>query len=71
MVSVAAACSVYDSSLMNEGLASVPDRPPGSTSSSADDVEAIFAFRNISLDQSGDRWRRFGLALDGLDTASI
>jgi hypothetical protein len=66
-----AGCSVYDPSLMEEGLAGVPDRPPASTSKSTDDVEAIFAFRNISLDQSGDRWRRFGLDLDGLNTASI
>ncbi len=55
---------------MTKGLASVPGRPPSGTSSSRDDVEAIFAFRNISLDQSGDRWRRFGLDLDGLNTAS-
>ncbi|UCH28450.1 MAG: hypothetical protein JSV06_09225 [Myxococcales bacterium] len=71
MGSATAACSVYDSSLMGEGLATVPARPPAGTSASSDDVEAIFAFRNISLDQSGDRWRRFGLDLDGLNTASI
>jgi len=67
----APACSVYDSNLTQKGLAGVPDRPPSSTSSKADDVEAIFAFRNISLDQSGDRWRRFGLDLDGMNTASV
>ncbi|MGB5704853.1 MAG: hypothetical protein WBM48_18670 [Polyangiales bacterium] len=66
-----AACSVYDPSLMDEGLAGVPDRPPLDTSKSTDDVEAIFAFRNISLDQSGDRWRRFGLDLDEMHTASV
>ncbi|KPK66637.1 MAG: hypothetical protein AMS21_01570 [Gemmatimonas sp. SG8_38_2] len=66
-----AACSVYDPSLMEKSLASVPDRPPASTSSPDDDVERVFAFRNISLDQSGDRWRRFGLDLDGMNTASI
>ncbi|MFZ1863171.1 MAG: hypothetical protein WAU39_03020 [Polyangiales bacterium] len=66
-----AACSVYDPSLMDKSLASIPDRPPASTSSPDDDVEATFAFRNISLDQSGDRWRRFGLDLDGLNTASV
>jgi hypothetical protein len=65
------ACSVYDSGLMENGLATVPDRPPPSTSSSADDVEVVFAFRNLSLDQSGDRWRRLGLDLDGMNTASI
>lgn len=65
------ACSVYDSGLMEEALATVPDRPPSSTSSDQDDVEAIFAFRNVSLDQSGDRWRRFGLDLDGTNTMSI
>ena len=66
-----AACSVYDPALMTQGLAGVPERPPASTSKSTDDVEAIFAFRNISLDQSGDRWRRFGLDLDGMNTSSI
>lgn len=66
-----AACSVYDPSLTTEGLAGVPDRPPASTSKATDDVEATFAFRNISLDQSGDRWRRFGLDLDGMNTATI
>lgn len=65
------ACSVYDPALLAEGLAGVPDRPPASTSKSTDEVQAIFAFRNISLDQSGDRWRRFGLDLDGMNTASI
>ena len=66
-----AACNVYDPSLMDKSLASIPDRPPASTSAPDDDVEAVFAFRNISLDQSGDRWRRFGLDLDGMNTASI
>jgi len=66
----APACSVYDASQIQNGLARVPDRPPSSTSSATDDVEAIFAFRNVSLDQSGDRWRRFGLDLDGMNTAS-
>lgn len=66
-----AACSVYDPSLMDRGLAGVPDRPPASTSKATDDVEATFAFRSISLDQSGDRWRRLGLDLDGMNTASV
>lgn len=65
------ACSVYDPSLITKSLASVPERPAPETSSPNDDVEAVFAFRNISLDQSGDRWRRFGLDLDGMNTASI
>jgi hypothetical protein len=65
------ACSVYEPELVEKGLASIPDRPSSTTSSSSDDVEAIFAFRNISLDQSGDRWRRFGLDLDGMNTKSI
>ena len=67
----AVACSVYDASLVDKGLAGVPIRPVASTSSEADDVEAIFAFRNVSLDQSGDRWRRLGLDLDGMNTASV
>lgn len=71
LVVLVAACSVYDPSLMTKGLASVPDRPPANTSSADDDVEAVFAFRNVSLDHSGDRWRRFGLDLDGLNTASL
>ncbi|MBW2162725.1 MAG: hypothetical protein JRH14_22690, partial [Deltaproteobacteria bacterium] len=66
----ASACSVYDSSLTENGLATIPDRPLSSTSSSADDVEAVFAFRNMSLDQSGDRWRHLGLDLDGMNTVS-
>ncbi|MGB5680892.1 MAG: hypothetical protein WBM47_03505, partial [Polyangiales bacterium] len=68
---VSQACSVYDPSLITQSLAGVPDRPPASTSKSTDDVEATFAFRNISLDQAGDRWRRFGLDLDGMNTASV
>ena len=67
----APACSVYDSQLVEKGLASVPGRPPSETSSETDAVEAIFAFRNVSLDQSGDRWRRFGLDLDGFNTTSV
>lgn len=67
----APACSVYDSGLMDQGLASVPERPSAKTSSSTDEVEAVFAFRNVSLNQSGDRWRRFGLDLDGMNTTSI
>ena len=64
-------CSVYDSTLVDEGSASVPDRPPASTSSPEDSVEAVFALRNVSLDQSGDRWRTVGLDLDGMNTVSI
>ena len=64
------ACSVYDAGLVESGLADVPARPPTGTSSSSDDVEAVFALRNVSLDQSGDRWRRLGLDLDGMNTAS-
>jgi hypothetical protein len=67
----APACSVYDSSLTDKSLAGVPDRPPSGTSSKSDDVEAVFALRNISLDQSGDRWTRFGLDLDGMNTTSV
>ena len=65
------ACSVYDSNLMESSLAGVPERPAEGTSSGNDDVEVVFALRNFSLDQSGDRWRRFGLDLDGMNTASI
>ncbi len=64
-------CSVYDSNLVEQGSAGVPDRPPESTSSPDDSVEAVFALRNVSLDQSGDRWRSVGLDLDGMNTASI
>jgi len=71
LLPAALACSVYDASLVDKGLAGVPIRPPVSTSSEADNVEAVFAFRNVSLDQSGDRWRRFGLDLDGMNTASV
>lgn len=66
----AMACNVYDSTLVETGLASVPGRPPAQTSSPEDAIEAIFALRNVSLDQGGDRWRRFGLDLDGIDTSS-
>ena len=71
LVSIALACSVYDANLADKGLAGVPIRPAAGTSSDADNVEAVFALRNISLDQSGDRWRRFGLDLDGMNTASV
>jgi len=67
----ASACSVYDSNLVEKGLAGVPARPPMGTTSDGDDVEAVFALHNVSLDQSGDRWRRFGLDLDGMNTASV
>ena len=66
----AMACSVYDSELVTQGLASVPGRPPGDTSSPEDAMEVVFALRNVSLDQAGDRWRRFGLDLDGMNTSS-
>ncbi len=71
LLPAAVACSVYDADLVEKGLAGIPIRPPASTSSEADDVEAVFAFRNVSLDQSGDRWRRLGLDLDGMNTASV
>lgn len=71
LLAAAVACSVYDASLVEKGLAGIPIRPPASTSSEADSVEAVFAFRNVSLDQSGDRWQRFGLDLDGMNTASV
>lgn len=64
-------CDVYDSTLVEQGSAGVPERPPESTSSPEDSVEAVFALRNVSLNQSGDRWRRVGLDLDGMNTASI
>jgi hypothetical protein len=62
------ACSVYDPRLVEHGLAGVPDRPPADTSKASDAIEAVFAFRNISLNQADERWRRFGLDLDGMDT---
>ena len=65
-----ASCSVYDASLLDDGLAQVPGRPPSSTSSPNDTEEAVFALRNVSLDQGGERWRRFGLDLDGMNTVS-
>ena len=65
------ACSVYDPALVDKGLAGIPDRPPSSSSSPEDDVEAVFALRNVSLDQSGERWRRIGLDLDGTNTVTI
>jgi hypothetical protein len=70
LLSCLTACSVYDSELVEKGLATVPGRPPVGTSSPNDDVEAVFALRNVSLDQGGDRWRRFGLDLDAMDTSS-
>lgn len=71
VLTAASACSVYDPGLVDKGLAGVPDRPPAETSADQDEVEAVFAFRNLSLDQSGERWRRIGLDLDGTNTASI
>lgn len=49
----------------------MPERPAAETSSDADATEATFALYNFSLDQTGTRWRRLGLDLDGFDTASI
>ena len=67
----ASACSVYDSGLVEKGLAGVPERPASGTSSDGDDVEVVFALHGVSLDHSGDRWRRFGLDLDGMNTESV
>lgn len=64
-------CRVYDAALVDEGLAGVPGRPPEGTSSPEDSEEAVFALRNVSLDQSGERWRRFGLDLDGMNSSSV
>ena len=66
----ALSCNVYDADLVDQASAGVPPKPPASTSSSDDDIEAVFAFYNISLDQSSDRWRHIGLDLDGMNTDS-
>lgn len=65
------ACHVYDASLIEEGSAGLPERPSPQTSSADDASEATFALYNFSLDQTGTRWRRLGLDLDGFDTASV
>ncbi|MGB5809434.1 MAG: hypothetical protein WBG86_02815 [Polyangiales bacterium] len=64
-------CTVYDPDLIAEGSATLPARPASSTSSDVDAVEATFALYSVSLDQTGARWMRLGLDLDGVDTASI
>ncbi|MEM9727648.1 MAG: hypothetical protein AAF997_03625 [Myxococcota bacterium] len=66
-----AACQVYDPTLIEEGSAGVPERPLAETSSADDANEATFALYNFSLDQTGTRWQRLGLDLDGFDTSSI
>jgi hypothetical protein len=63
-------CSVYDPSLIEDGPAGVPDRPPARTSSSNDDESIVFALEDIYIRQSAEMAARTGLDLDATLTAS-
>ena len=53
-LALAAGCSVYDASLISEGNAGVPSRPPLATSS-PDDAEAlVFGLKDVFIRQSAE-----------------
>ena len=68
MLLFALGCSVYDSSLIDDGTAGIPDRPAANTSSPDDSESAAFALRNIFLRQSAEMAARIGLDLDSTVT---
>lgn len=70
-------CDVYDETLLardgamdggDAGTSCSPLANPPTRPAIADDgnSEVVFALRNISLNQDGDRWRSIGFDLDGL-----
>ncbi len=61
-------CSVYDASLIQDGSAGVPDRPPENTSSLDDSESVVFALKDIFIRQSAEMAARIGIDLDGTVT---
>lgn len=64
----ALACSVYDSSLIEGGVAGLPNRPAASTSSPDDNESLLFALNDVFLGQSAEMAARIGIDLDATMT---
>jgi len=62
------ACSVYDSALIDAGVAGLPARPAASTSSVDDRESLLFALNEIFLRQSAEMAARVGIDLDSTMT---
>ena len=66
-------CKVYDPDLLEDGadagpaceLRKPPPRPDGADDGE-DAGELVFALKEVTLDQDGERWRDIGFDLDGL-----
>jgi hypothetical protein len=69
-LALAASCSVYDASLIAEGNAGVPDRPPPETSSPADAQALVFGLKDVFIRQSAEMAARTGINLDATVTSS-
>ena len=69
-LALAAACSVYDASLIAEGNAGVPGRPPPGTSSPADSQTLVFGLKDVFIRQSAEMAARTGIDLDATVTSS-
>src|SRR5687767_12166049 len=70
LASLATACDVYDSSLLNidnDTVGVVPERPDNLTSSPADSEEVAFAIDDVILNPASST-TTLGLDLDGLNT---
>jgi len=61
-------CSVYDSALVEGGVAGVPDRPEASSSSPDDAESLVFALNDIFLGQTAELAAKIGIDLDGTIT---
>ena len=70
VAALALSCSVYDASLIAEGNASVPSRPPERTSSLDDSQSLAYALKDIYIRQSSEMASRTGLDLDGAMTSN-
>ena len=65
---LALGCNVYDASLIDDGSAGVPNRPPASTSSPDDAESLVFGLNDIFLRQSAETAARIGIDLDATAT---
>ena len=64
----ALACSVYDSGLIDGGVAGLPARPAANTSSPDDSESLLFALNEVFLRQSAEMATRLGIDLDSTMT---
>lgn len=67
-LALALGCSVYDSALIEGGVAGVPDRPAAGTSSPDDSESLLFALNDIFLGQTAELAASIGVDLDGTMT---